>query len=231
MQPLSHALDTLGIHAREVADVVLARQAILGMEAAPRPVDVHRIAVWRAPAADADMLAALDAAAAAFADGGAEVEAVDLEAIWAELLALHPVIMDIDVKLNLAVEDDRRELLSERLVEIIDHGHATGAAELRAARERIDELGLELAARLGGAMLLAPAALGQAPLGLDSTGSPDMNRPWHALGLPAITLPAGTGEDGMPLGIQFLSRRHADDDLLALAAWAEPLLPPVVRPW
>jgi Asp-tRNA(Asn)/Glu-tRNA(Gln) amidotransferase A subunit family amidase len=36
---------------------------------------------------------------------------------------------------------------------------------------------------------------------------------------------------GMPLGIQLVGRRWCDDALLALALWAEAVLPPAVRPW
>lgn len=37
-------------------------------------------------------------------------------------------------------------------------------------------------------------------------------------GMPAISLPAGRGEDGMPVGVQLMGRVAGDDDLLALAA-------------
>jgi Asp-tRNA(Asn)/Glu-tRNA(Gln) amidotransferase A subunit family amidase len=86
--------------------------------------------------------------------------------------------------------------------------------------------------RLAGARaLLAAGADGPAPAGLGSTGSPAQSRPWQVLGLPAVSLPAGVCEDGLPLGVQLVGRRFADDDLLGLAAWAEAQLPPAVRPW
>src|SRR4051812_27331064 len=106
VQPLSQALDTLGIHAREGADVVLVREAILGAPAQPRPVDVHRIAVWRAPGIDATMTGALDVAAAALSDGGADVRTADLDAIAAELTELQVLVMDFDIARSLKVEDD-----------------------------------------------------------------------------------------------------------------------------
>ena len=34
-----------------------------------------------------------------------------------------------------------------------------------------------------------------------------------------LTLPAGTGSKGLPLGIQLVGLRHADDGLLSTAAW------------
>ncbi len=41
------------------------------------------------------------------------------------------------------------------------------------------------------AAIVVPAAPGEAPAGLGSTGSPIFNRMWTALGTPCVTLPAG----------------------------------------
>jgi Asp-tRNA(Asn)/Glu-tRNA(Gln) amidotransferase A subunit family amidase len=46
-----------------------------------------------------------------------------------------------------------------------------------------------------------------------------MNRPWTYTGLPAVTVPAGT-VDGLPVGLQCVSRLDADERLLA---WAGPV--------
>jgi Asp-tRNA(Asn)/Glu-tRNA(Gln) amidotransferase A subunit family amidase len=67
---------------------------------------------------------------------------------------------------------------------------------------------------------IAPAAPGPAPLGLESTGDPVMNLPWTHSGLPAISLPCGTNETGLPLGLQVIGGWYQDEQLLA---WAEEL--------
>jgi len=64
---------------------------------------------------------------------------------------------------------------------------------------------------------ICPSTTGEAPLGLESTGSPLMNLPWTHSGLPAITLPAGRGTAGLPLGLQLAGGFMADEALLALA--------------
>jgi Asp-tRNA(Asn)/Glu-tRNA(Gln) amidotransferase A subunit family amidase len=38
---------------------------------------------------------------------------------------------------------------------------------------------------------------------------------------PCLTLPAGTGHNGLPLGVQLVGRRFADEALLDAAAWVE----------
>jgi len=39
--------------------------------------------------------------------------------------------------------------------------------------------------------------------------------------MPCLTLPAGTGPDGLPVGIQLVGKRHADAALLATGLWVE----------
>jgi Asp-tRNA(Asn)/Glu-tRNA(Gln) amidotransferase A subunit family amidase len=62
-----------------------------------------------------------------------------------------------------------------------------------------------------------PAACGPAPEGLYATGDPAMNLPWTHAGLPALTLPAGWAENGLPLGLQLVGRFGSDETLLSQA--------------
>jgi Asp-tRNA(Asn)/Glu-tRNA(Gln) amidotransferase A subunit family amidase len=39
--------------------------------------------------------------------------------------------------------------------------------------------------------------------------------------MPCLTLPAGSGPDGLPVGVQLVGRRHADAPLLQVALWVE----------
>ena len=64
---------------------------------------------------------------------------------------------------------------------------------------------------------ICPAAVGPAPEGIDSTGDPAMNLPWTFAGLPAATVPAGTARNGLPLGLQCVSRFGNDSWLAAFA--------------
>jgi Asp-tRNA(Asn)/Glu-tRNA(Gln) amidotransferase A subunit family amidase len=112
--------------------------------------------------------------------------------------------------------------LSDRLRAMIEGGRAVGAPDyLEAVAARIaliaamDEVFAEYDA------LLTPAATGEAPLGLASTGSPVFCTVWTLLGTPAISLPLLTGPAGMPMGVQLVGARGHDAALLTAAAWLE----------
>jgi Asp-tRNA(Asn)/Glu-tRNA(Gln) amidotransferase A subunit family amidase len=68
---------------------------------------------------------------------------------------------------------------------------------------------------------VCPAATGPAPKGLHSTGDPAMNLPWTHAGMPAVTVPAGTADNGLPFGLQLVAAAGGDEALLRFAAEIE----------
>ena len=86
-------------------------------------------------------------------------------------------------------------------------------------------LGRECRARLAEAfgdcdVLLAPSAPGEAPAGIP-TGDPVMNQVWTFLHTPCVTVPAGTGPKGLPVGVQIVGRIGDDARTLAAAQWVQ----------
>ena len=69
-------------------------------------------------------------------------------------------------------------------------------------------------------VLLTPPACGEAPAGFATTGNSLFNRIWTALGVPAVTIPTGTGPNGLPLGVQFIGKADQDTRLMQAADWA-----------
>jgi aspartyl-tRNA(Asn)/glutamyl-tRNA(Gln) amidotransferase subunit A len=66
-----------------------------------------------------------------------------------------------------------------------------------------------------------PATPTTAPATLDTTGDPKFNSPWSFAGLPAVTIPCGLADDGMPCGLQLVGPRNSELQLLRTAAWCE----------
>jgi Asp-tRNA(Asn)/Glu-tRNA(Gln) amidotransferase A subunit family amidase len=70
-------------------------------------------------------------------------------------------------------------------------------------------------------VIITPAAPGEAPLGLESTGNAIFQKLWTLVGTPSVTLPKLTGPNGMPIGVQVHGRVGHDGDLLRNAMWIE----------
>ncbi len=103
---------------------------------------------------------------------------------------------------------------------VTDRAYAAAVEARREMADRIDTL----AGVAGLDGWIAPSATGPAPRGLGFTGDPVMSLPWSAAGLPAVSVPAGTAPDGMPLGLQCVGPRGADEHLLCWAAGVEGVL-------
>ena len=73
-------------------------------------------------------------------------------------------------------------------------------------------------------VLLTPATPAPAQADRTNTGDPSFQGPWTSCGLPAIALPSGLAESGLPLAIQLIASPFAEGRLLAAAAWCEQAL-------
>lgn len=124
---------------------------------------------------------------------------------------------------------DRYQSTSARLIE---QGATVSDDRREAARAQRIEVRHHLEHELerhGADCWLAPATVGEAPYGIESTGSPIMNLPWTYAGLPTVSLslaalPEGRGPNGLPLGVQIASRYGSDKELLSYATQLESYL-------
>ncbi|MCY4072728.1 MAG: amidase [Chloroflexi bacterium] len=113
------------------------------------------------------------------------------------------------------------DLYRPRTAALIRYGGTISLARLEQAREHRMIFRERIHAAMaddGVDLWLCPAAPDVAPPGIGATGDPVMNMPWTHAGLPAITVPAGVGKLGLPLGLQLVARFGADR---ALLGWAK----------
>ena len=113
-----------------------------------------------------------------------------------------------------------KDRLSGVLLEAIEGGREVKATEYLRALELREALYRAMESLLQHYdSIVTPAAPGEAPLGLETTGSPVFNAIWTFLGMPAVTLPLLVGSNGLPVGVQLVGRGGYDGRLLRTARW------------
>jgi len=152
---------------------------------------------------------------------GAKVENRELPELFGRLAEAHPVVMMAESARSLGFElRTEPELISAELMERLEFGMAQSRETLLRAYEVFEQTQFAFPSAMEGLdILLTPSAPGVAPEGLGSTGDPVFNFIWTSLHVPCVTVPAGTGPGGLPLGIQIVARRGEDRAALAWAAW------------
>jgi amidase len=219
----AESLDTAGVIARTVADAALLagasamRPDLLNPEILEKP----RLAVCRSP--NWHHMSPEGAAAFHETVRRLDARATDLELPFEELDAAASTILVYEMARGLAHEVlHHRAQVSPMLLERVDAGAKMPYTEYAKAqryaadcRRRLKDCMQDVDA------IVTPSATGEAPLGLGSTGNTAMNRLWTLLHGPCVTVPAGEGPAGMPLGIQFVGLPGEDARTLAAAAWGE----------
>lgn len=234
VKPGSDTVDTVGVFARTVPDVAMFTAALLGNAAllvpeqpiAPPCIGLCRTYEWDRVLPE--MAAAMEKAATSLSSAGARVTEVNLPPRFSGLLAAQKSIMGFEGARNRADEFARFPAkLSAALRENFAAGYRIEFDTYASALA----LGRECRSRLVDAfgdcdVLLSPSAPGEAPAGLSSTGDPVMNQVWTLLHAPCVTVPAATGTNGLPLGLQAVGRIGDDARTLAAAHWVKQTLSP-----
>jgi Asp-tRNA(Asn)/Glu-tRNA(Gln) amidotransferase A subunit family amidase len=232
MHPNTESLDTVGTMARSVEDTALFRAALMAIPYAPpqMPPRPPRLALCRTmhwDRAEPEGRAVLEDAAARLRVAGAEIIDSELPSACADISETQRRHSSYEAPRVHAPELRRHAaLLSGDLIDgKIAEGHGLTLEDFRRAWRAAETARAAAHDWAGGfdAILTLPAP-GQAPKGLGSTGSAVFNALWTVLYMPCLTLPAGAGPDGLPVGIQLVGRRHDDARLLDIALWVERVL-------
>jgi Asp-tRNA(Asn)/Glu-tRNA(Gln) amidotransferase A subunit family amidase len=232
MKVMSESLDTIGVLARSVADCALAIGAMSGRDLGDpeaRPSRAPRLGLTLGPEpgkAAPETVALLHRVADAARRAGAEVVDFALPPILMRAAELHPALMNIESMQAIAWElAEARPQVSAALLEKMDWARAQPAGLLEEARKAQTTAIMAMYGLTGGLdALLTPSAPGEAPEGLGWTGDPAFNALWTMLHGPNVTVPAGVGPKGLPMGVQLVGRVGEDRSVLGWARWVEAIL-------
>jgi Asp-tRNA(Asn)/Glu-tRNA(Gln) amidotransferase A subunit family amidase len=235
---LSRTLDHVGVFARTVEDAALLAETLVGFDeqdpdarpvarlplaavAASEPPLTPRLAFVRTPVWDHAEPVTREAFTELVQALGDAVAEIELGPNFGRAVEAHRTIMEVEMAHNLHRDHEKGgERLSAVLRKLIERGRGHAAVDYTAAVAGIPAL--------NGALdpvfdefdaIVTPAAPGEAPRGLESTGNPIFCTIWTYLGTPAVTLPLLRSVAGMPLGVQLVGRRDNDARLLRTARW------------
>jgi Asp-tRNA(Asn)/Glu-tRNA(Gln) amidotransferase A subunit family amidase len=167
--------------------------------------------------ADPQMTAALEELASLLGDQCFEVPLPGFEDVAAIRARINFAEM---AKCYYGLERRGRDLMSDKLKAAMDEGKGVLARDYIAALDwrEVMNAGMDaIFARCDA--ILCPSAPGPAPEGLDDTGNAIFNGLWTLSGMPAVTLPVFTADNGLPMGVQLVGRRGDDARLLRTARW------------
>jgi Asp-tRNA(Asn)/Glu-tRNA(Gln) amidotransferase A subunit family amidase len=224
----SGSLDTLGILARSIEDIALYRDVLLGITPAPiaalpRPprIGFCRTHVWEQVEPTTRRL--LEGAAQQLARAGAVVTDISLPAGFEQLNEAHRTISSFEFARTFTFEIENHwdeisdTLRGGRLKDGIEGNFENYIRAKHIAdecRNRMDGLFAEVD------VLLTASAFGEAPVGMAAFAGVPLFQIWTTLHVPVVSLPVFKGPTGLPIGAQFVARRHKDRELFACAQWA-----------
>jgi aspartyl-tRNA(Asn)/glutamyl-tRNA(Gln) amidotransferase subunit A len=214
--PLAPSFDVAGPMARDVAG---CERMVAALVPGFAPADLGdlgdlRIGVAWTERADPLVRARVEAAAGLFADRRAldlplpdgiyAAFAREAAEVHASLFAEHRALYGENVATKL-----------ERALAISDDEAAAARAELERYRERMAALtrAVDLVLTPAVPMVAPPTGIGDLAL---RERMIELTFPWSAVGAPALALPCGPAEDGLPASVQLAGR--PGDDALVLAA-------------
>lgn len=239
MKLLCRRLDHVGAYARSVEDLALVGDAIMVTDPEDDDMLAHpglnlvsglaeseqyspkRLAFVRSPVwnqADDDAKRVYDDYVQSL---GNIIGQLDLPPEFDHALEDHQVILNSNLAAVFRREyQETPQQLSDKLKARIARGIPLAASELVGATDRADERRRLLDRLIADYdAVLTPAAPGEAPADLTTTGNAAFNAIWTQCGVPAVSVPLLEGANGMPLGVQVVAPRGRDVNALAVSRW------------
>jgi Asp-tRNA(Asn)/Glu-tRNA(Gln) amidotransferase A subunit family amidase len=216
MLPFAKSLDTLGLYTHTPADMIALWKAMgksAGSEeqftfAAPEPV----------PECDPEMANAFRQSITLLRRSGITIKSIDIADELKKLVAAGDVLETYEgSRFHEARFKEFGDRLDQNIVNLVRNGLKIPAERYDEAKRSIADSRVRFAEIFKSTpVILTPAAVGPAPLGLSTTGDPRMNAPWTAMGTPAVSIPMPIAS-GLPLGLQMTADLGQDSRVLRAA--------------
>jgi aspartyl-tRNA(Asn)/glutamyl-tRNA(Gln) amidotransferase subunit A len=215
--PLAPSYDHAGPMALSVGECAAMMGPLAGLEAEPVELDAVRVAVARSWLDECDPLvrARVDAAAELFpnrADVEFPVEAVDYDAFSYDVARVHETLFA-----------EHRDEYGDEVARKVERCLTVGeAAAQEAADRRVAYRALCAEILDGFDLVLTPTQPFVAPRIEDAASDALRDRiirftyPFDSLGWPALALPCGSAEDGLPASVQLAAPQGADAYVLGV---------------
>ena len=242
--PVSRSLDTMGFFTRTVEDAALILSLLckndpqdeISIQSKPiqypevlkAPIKAPRVAVMKQyffNESTDEIRTHTDAVITKLADAGAVVQEVNIPSDMSAVGDAHVLVQGTEAS---AVHQDNYKLRPDDFAPgvrgVIETGLAVSATEYVKAQELRRIFTQEITAAIKPFdVILTPSTPAPAP-DTATTGPPTCQWPWTTCGFPAITVPSGLSQDGMPLGIQLAATSLNEKKLLVVAKWCEDVL-------
>jgi aspartyl-tRNA(Asn)/glutamyl-tRNA(Gln) amidotransferase subunit A len=167
-----------------------------------------------------------------FRNAGAKIVDIRLQGGFDEAMEAHATVMATEAAaIHRATLEERAGDYSVVMREFVERGgEIRGMDYLDAQRFRLRFRNFVDSLFGNCDVVLTPSTPTAAPRSRESTGDPSFQTPWTFAGVPAISIPSGLSEDGLPFGIQLIGRRFEEGRMLGVAAWCEQTLDVTLEP-
>jgi Asp-tRNA(Asn)/Glu-tRNA(Gln) amidotransferase A subunit family amidase len=222
---LRPSLDTLGFMTRSADDVGLVYEAMTGDavtpldEAQPPKIGFCRTPWWAN--AQPETVTAMEAASRALAASVADVTDVELPSVFDNVVETFGIISGVEG--GSALEDELANHFG-----VLNHWIKAGAearegwsdSDYRAAQTHAEQCRAALAEIFDTYdVILTPSTAGEATEDLVGISDSSFNRIWTLMHGPCVTIPAYSGPNDMPVGVQIVGRPGDDAKVIEIARW------------
>ena len=222
------SIDTIGLFARTLDDLILLRAVQTGVETseAVERAQAVRIGIVRTDdwdSAEPCMRAAVESAADLLGRSGAVVGDVALPRLFSDIVDDFSIVNGWEGSIMLESEiRDHLDAFNEHNRKRVETVRGLTVEDYQRAGRNLDAARAAMAALFDDYdVFISPSLPGEAPVGLKHVRGANFARLWTQMYTPAVNLPLFTGPNDLPVCFQVIGPKGTDDATLAFANWID----------